>query len=69
MGFSCSVPNPRLYGVQLRNKAYKKVMSAGLSDWGKRWLAVKLTCGELFLWNMLCVLGTMEKFHKWRIYR
>lgn len=54
--------------MQLRNKAYKKVMSAGLSDWGKRWLAVKLVCGELFLWNLLCVLGTMEKFHKWRIY-
>ncbi|BDA43875.1 probable tRNA-specific 2-thiouridylase MnmA at C-terminar half [Coccomyxa sp. Obi] len=63
--FETFKPNSNLSCLfELRNKAYKKVMSAGLSDWGKRWLAIKLICGELFLWNMLCILGTMEKFHK-----
>lgn len=54
--------------VQLRNSAYKKVMSAGLTGNAKLWLAAKLWWGELFLWNLLCVLAIMEKFHKWRIH-
>lgn len=54
--------------LQLRNRAYAKVMSAGLTGSGKRWLSFKLGCGMVFLWSMLCVLGVMEKFNKWRIY-
>lgn len=54
--------------VQLRNSAYKKVMSAGLSRGARTWLSVKLWFGELFLWNLLCVLAIMEKVHKWRIH-
>ena len=43
-------------------------MSAGLTRQAKLLLALKLWWGELVLWNILCVLGIMEKFHKWRIY-
>lgn len=54
--------------VQLRSRAYKRVMSAGLSQNAEVWLAVKLWWGEVFLWNLLCLLALMEKVHKWRIH-
>ena len=54
--------------MQLRNAAYKRVMSAGLTRKGRMLLALKLWWGELMLWNILCVLSVMEKLHKWRIH-
>ena len=54
--------------AQLRNRAYKSIMSAGLSKWGRAWLSVKLVSGAVGLWSILCVLAVMEKLHKWRIY-
>ena len=54
--------------MQLRNNAYTKVMSAGLTRNAKRWLALKLWWGQVFLWNLLCVLALMEKLNKWSIY-
>jgi hypothetical protein len=55
-------------GAQLRNRAYKRIMSAGLSKWGRAWLSVKLAAGEVGLWNILCALAVAEKLNKWRIY-
>jgi hypothetical protein len=43
-------------------------MSAGLTPASRRWLAFKLSCDGIYLWMMLCMLGVMEKFNKWRIY-
>ena len=54
--------------MQLRNSAYTKVMSAGLTRSAQRWLAFKLWWGQVFLWNLLCVLALMEKLHKWSIH-
>jgi len=43
-------------------------MSAGLTASSRRWLAFRLWFGEVGLWNLLCILGIMEKLNKWRIY-
>ena len=54
--------------MQLRNRAYKRVMSAGLTQKGRMLLAIKLWWGELVLWHTLCLLAIMEKIHKWRMH-
>ena len=54
--------------AQLRAKAYKSVMSAGMTKRGRAWLGVKLAAGDMGLWCLLCMLALMEKLNKWRIY-
>ena len=69
--FQCTCSDGQMLStcmVQVRNRAYARVMAAGLSGWGRAWLRLRLLCEQLAVWRLMCWLAVLESLSVRRIY-